>query len=183
MTEQEKDRDTFALSLLEESKRFLEKAKDSSDAGKEAFLHAAVLLAFCSLEAHINSMAFDFAEHMELTPHELGLLREKRVRLENGRFEVTESLEMVRLEDKIRFVCDKFAKNRVDFTSTWWSRLAEATKLRNELTHPKKYVPLEIRAVSLAIEAIIDTLNAIYMGIFGRAFPAAGSRLDSEMTF
>jgi len=183
MTDPAKDRDAFAISLLEESKRFLEKAKASDSAGREAFLHAAILLAFCSLEAHINSMAEDFACFMTLTPHELGLLREREVKLDNGRFEVTESLRMVRLEDKIRFICDRFAQKKVDFTAPWWSRLGDASKLRNELTHPKEYVPLEINAVSSAIESIIATLDAVYTAVYNRRFPAAGLQLDSELTF
>lgn len=183
MTVSAQDNDAFALSLLEESKRFLEKTSSADADGKEAFLHAAILLAFCSLEAHINAIADDFASEMELTPHELGLLRELEVRLENGRFEVTNVLRMVRLEDRIKFICVRFARKKVDFTEPWWSRLAEATKLRNALIHPKGHVLLEVKAVSLAIEAIIDTLNAVYSGVFDRPFPAVGLQLDSRLTF
>jgi hypothetical protein len=45
--------DQFASTLLEEAKRFLEKSREADDAaGKAAFLHATVMLAFCAFEAH-----------------------------------------------------------------------------------------------------------------------------------
>ena len=55
--------DQFAQSLLEESKRFPEKAKDGSNReGTNAHLHAALMLVFSSLETHVNSIADDFID-------------------------------------------------------------------------------------------------------------------------
>jgi hypothetical protein len=88
--------DTFANSLLEEAKRFLEKAGEEDEPARSAYLHASLLLAFCALEAHLNAIAEDFLSRQELTPHELGLMCQKEVRLEKGRFEVQNSLKMVR---------------------------------------------------------------------------------------
>jgi hypothetical protein len=85
--------DTFANSLLEEAKRFLEKAGEEDEPARSAYLHASLLLAFC---AHLNAIAEDFLSRQELTPHELGLMCQKEVRLEKGRFEVQNSLKMVR---------------------------------------------------------------------------------------
>jgi hypothetical protein len=176
-------RDAFAITLLEESKRFLEKAKGADDGGGKAFLHSALLLGFCSLEAHVNSIAEDLASTMDLTPHEVGLLREREVRLESGVFRVSNTLRMVRLEDRIRFLCARFPRNPVDFSAAWWSKLGQASDLRNALTHPKDDVPLEFEAVASAIEAIVDTLDAVYVGVLGRPFPIFGLRLDSLLDF
>jgi hypothetical protein len=96
--------DTFANSLLEEAKRFLEKAGEEDEPAKSAYLHASLLLAFCALEAHVNAITEDFLSREELTPHELGLMREKEVRLVKGMFEVQNSLKMVRLEERIEFL-------------------------------------------------------------------------------
>ena len=54
--------DVFANQLLEEAKRFLEKANDSSSdlAAEAAYLHAALTLSFCALEAHVNSIGEEF---------------------------------------------------------------------------------------------------------------------------
>ena len=185
MSNKTSDTDAFALSLLEESKRFLEKAKSADSEDVPPFLHAALLLAFSSLEAHVNAMAEDFAtEFTDLTQHEVGVLREKEVRLEDGHFVVSNTLRMVRLEDRIRFICNRFGKKKpIDFSEAWWNRLIEAGRLRNELTHPKGYVAVEIKAVAAAIEGIIGTLDAMYLGIYGRSFPAAGLGLDTHLEF
>jgi hypothetical protein len=177
--------DAFALSLLEESKRFLEKAKSADPEDAPPFLHASIFLAFSSLEAHVNAMAEDFAaEFTELTVHEIGLLREKEVRLEDGQFVLSNTLKIVRLEDRIRFICTRFAKKKpVDFSESWWNKLNDAVRVRNDLTHPKGYVALKAEHVADAIEAVIGTLNAMYLGIYGSAFPAAGMRLDTHLTF
>ena len=54
--------DTFSALLFEEAKRFLERAKTSEDeAGRTAFCHAALLLAFSSLEAHMNALSEELA--------------------------------------------------------------------------------------------------------------------------
>jgi len=183
MTNDPVDRDQFARLLLEEAKRFLEKAQDPTSPNPAPFLHASLLLAFCSLEAHVNSIADDFAEEMPLSPHEIGLLREREVRLEKGRFEVTETPKIVRLDERVKFICERFARKQVDFKQPWWSRLIEAIRTRNSLTHPRECVLVTPQDVAKAIEAIVDTLNAMYSGLFNAAFPAAGLRLDSELDF
>jgi hypothetical protein len=73
------DFDLFANRLLEEAKRFLEKAKESADSEAEAAnLHAALILSFCALEAHINSIAEEFAAHADLSVHERAMLLERK---------------------------------------------------------------------------------------------------------
>ena len=64
--------DDFALSLLEEAKWFLEKGgRNAGNSLESPFLHAALLVAFCSLEAHVNSVADDFALRPGVLPHEI----------------------------------------------------------------------------------------------------------------
>lgn len=185
MNDDSKSRDEFALLLLEESKRFLEKARLADSEGQSAFLHAALLLAFSALEAHINSIAEDFASEVAgLSAHEIGVLHEREVRLEEGEFIVSNTLKMVRLEDRIRFICKRFANKRiVDFSGQWWAKFIEASRLRNDLTHPKGVLNIDSEAIASALEGIIGTIDAIYLGIYGRKFPYSGMQLDSTLSF
>lgn len=49
--------------LFEEAKAFLEKFySNREDAAAVAYLHAALLLGYCALEAHVNNVAADFAD-------------------------------------------------------------------------------------------------------------------------
>jgi hypothetical protein len=105
----------FAADLLEEAKRFLEKASDgSSDNGTKAFLHAALMLGFAAFEAHINAIADDFLSRSDLSPHERGVLSEKAVELVHGEFQVKNTLKIQRLEDKVLFLSQRFSKTPID---------------------------------------------------------------------
>jgi len=178
------DFDTFASHLLEEAKRFLEKAMECEDkVSKGAHLHAALMLAFCALEAHVNSMGEEFATGKDLCAHEKGLLLERPVRLEKGEFRLQTGLKISRLEDRIEFLHAKFSGEPLDRTSDWWARLGSAMELRNELTHAKTIPTITEGAVRSAIQAIIATLDTLYLSIYKRAFPPAKTGLQSRLTF
>jgi hypothetical protein len=176
--------DEFAQNLLEESKRFLEKAKDGDDlVAINAHLHAAIMLAFSSLEAHVNSIGDDFVGRPEMTVHDKSILMEREVRLEKGEYKITSTLKMFRLEDRIQFLHLRFSGKTVDDMQTWWSRLVDATKLRNQLTHPKEMVVIKKEAVERAIQAIVDTIDALYQAIYNLPFPAAARGMQSTLSF
>jgi len=177
------DIDAFATSLLEESKRFFEKASAESDqAAKAAYLHSALLLGFCSLEAHVNAISEDFVNRPELSAHEKGVLLEKEARLENGEF-VLGGLRMHRMEDRISFLHRRFSGLPVDKKALWWSELAGAIDLRNKLSHPKEATAITAQSVERALRSIIDSIDALYQSIYKRKFPAANMGMQSKLDF
>lgn len=177
--------DEFATALLEEAKRFLEKAVESEDeAAIAGNLHAALMLAFCSFEAHVNAIADEFSVGTDISLHEKSVLLERDVRLEDGEFKLqTNVVRMVRLEDRIQFLHNRFSGKRLDRTQSWWGSLGKAIKLRNELTHPKSAARIHESDVRIAIEAIVGGLDAIYRAIYRRPFPAATRGIRSKLTF
>jgi hypothetical protein len=56
-------------------------------------------------------------------------------------------------------------------------------KLRNQLTHPKEMLVIKQEAVERAIQAIVDTIDALYQAIYGLPFPAAARGVQSVLTF
>lgn len=178
--------DELAATLLDESKRFLEKAIDSSEDKKasNAYLHASLNLAFCSLEAHINSMAEEHLLRTDLSPQERGVLAEKKVELMHGRFEIQSGLQMYRLEDRLQFLWTKFSADAdFDRNSATWGQLKDGLKLRNGLTHPKEMVTLTIESVQRSLIAIIEVIDIAYTRIYKRSFPAKGKALNSSLFF
>ncbi|EMB13662.1 hypothetical protein RE6C_05608 [Rhodopirellula europaea 6C] len=115
--------------------------------------------------------------------HEEGLLSERKVRLKDGQFVLTDSLEMSRLEDRILFLHRRFSGKPLDRDSSWWCELGASTKLRNQLTHPKSVTVLSDRDVERSLQAIIDTINAMFLAIYKRPLPVAARGLQSKMTF
>jgi hypothetical protein len=178
--------DAFARQLLEEAKRFLERARESKEdvSAKDANLHAALMLTFCALEAHFNAAASDFAGRSDLSPHDRSVLFEQEVRLESGKFVLkADRLKMIRLEDRLLFLYQRVSGRSVDRKESWWSGLIEAIHLRNQLTHPKKVPTITIGAVERAVRATIDTIDAMYQAIYNEKFPAAARDLESRLTF
>lgn len=177
------DFDQFASSLLEESKRFLEKAVGAEEkTSQDAFLHASLLLAFSSLEAHVNAISGEFSERPEFAVHEKGLLLEREVRLQDGVF-VLAGLRMSRLEDRILFLHRHFSGKPLDKAVAWWAQLSNAIEIRNKLTHPKAVQPLTAKNVREALSAIIASIDTLYNVIYKKNLPAAILALNSKLEF
>lgn len=178
--------DLFANQLLEEARRFFEKAGEATDAsGKDANLHAALMLSFCALEAHINAMGEEVASSVDLSVHGKAVLLEKEVKMENGEFRMTQYLRMARLEDRIEFLHVSVAAKEIDRSSaSWRGQLSAAINLRNKLTHARKEVPaISETDVQRAIEAIIATLDALFHALYSSGLPSANRGIRSRLTF
>lgn len=177
------DIDDFATALLEEAKRFYEKAREAAEpVAHNANIHAAMMLAFSSLEAHLNAISEEFAERPEFTLDEKGLLLEREVKLDGGAF-VLGGQRIWSIADRISFLHRKFTGAPIGQDAVWWGQLGEAIKNRNRLTHPKGPHPIEIDDVRDALTAIIGALDALYRAIYKKSFPAAGRGLQSQLNF
>jgi hypothetical protein len=175
--------DTFATQLLEEAKAFLEKGRTTSTtANKEAYLHAALNLAFCALEAHLNAIAEDFLTLSDLSPHDRSILSEKKVELEHGEFRMTKHNQIYRLEDRLLFLCHRFSKKTpLDRKAAYWGQFKDALDLRNGLTHPKKPAIVTEPSVERSLYAILQLLDVIYRRIYGKNYPGRKRGLQSTM--
>jgi hypothetical protein len=177
--------DVLASTLLEESKRFLEKAQEShASIAEHAFLHAALSLGFSSLEAHINSIIDDQLVRTDLTIHERGFLSERKVDLRQGSLCLQESLQMQRIDERIALLWTRCSVNPpFDYQSPSWSHLKEGLKLRNALTHPREAMELTVEKVGRSISAIVDIIDTAYLRIYGKPLPAKNRGLQSSLNF
>lgn len=176
--------DDFSRSLLEEAKRFLEKGREATEpTGVSAYLHAAVMLAFCAFEAHVNAVSDDFLTRSELTILERSILGEKDYKLDKGEFVLADKLKMYRLEERFEFLHKRFSGKDLDKTASWWTRLKGAINHRNELVHPKQPVNTTVEIAQSALESIIDAIDVLFRAVYCRAFPAKGRGLGSTLSF
>jgi len=176
--------DHFAASLLEEAKRFLERAIEAkSNDTCEAFLHAALMIGFCSFEAQVNAIADEMSVGHGLSVHDQAVLQEKDVRLENGKFSLKKGLKVYRLEDRVMFLYARFSTVKLDKTEAWWGAFQCAVILRNQLTHPKAVPAISVDAVRHALAAIIEATDRLYRAVYRKPFPAAVKGLHSTMDF
>ncbi|NGZ96310.1 MAG: hypothetical protein CV089_09310 [Nitrospira sp. WS110] len=176
--------DDFANLLFEEAKAFLGK----HDLHKEenaavAYLHAALLLGFCALEAHINNVAADFADRPEFTLLEQGIMQEKDVALKHGEFELTKTLKMFRLEDRYEFLYRRFKKRPIDKDVKWWGLLKAGLQARNAITHPR--TPSKVTSTEVAgfLSAILEAIDALFRAVYRKPYPCKRRKLDSTLEF
>jgi hypothetical protein len=179
--------DVFAANLFEEAKRFLEKARDAdSDVGKKAFLHAALLMGFSALEAHVNAIADEMVERVgleQLNALEGSILLERDYAFDKGKFRLTEKLKMYNLIERIEFIVVRFSGKRIDARAKWWSKLHQGIDLRNSLVHPKTIQSITPEQVVSALEGILGVLDAMYWALYKKHFPGLGRKLHSKMDF
>lgn len=177
--------DNFARQLLEEAKRFLEIAKvETKSDGKNAYLHAALLLAVSSVEAHINAIADEKLMMQDLEILEKSILAEKEYTFSDGKFELTEKLKMYRLVERIEFIYYRFTNTKINKAELdWWSPLLDAINKRNSIVHAKDKLELSHRDVKKAILSILEFLNFLYNSLYKTNYPAYGRKLDSKMNF
>lgn len=175
--------DEFSRQLLEEAKRFLEKAKGTSDPGQSAYLHAALTLGVCALEAHVNSVCDDFLTRNDLSVLDRSILSERNHELLGGEFKITDRLKMFRLEDRIEFLFRRFSTTPLDKQSSWWGQLQATFSTRNNLSHPKLVFTLTCPSVERALQSLVDALDALYQAVYKRSFPPQPRGLDSTLDF
>ena len=96
-----KEIDKFSRSLLEELKRFLQKAELEDSEEDRSTLHASLVLGFSALEAYINAIADDLLICKDTPLLDRAILSEKEFVLTNGKFVLNEQLKIYRLEDRI----------------------------------------------------------------------------------
>ena len=179
------DFDDFCSVLLEEAKRFLEKAiEDSLEEAKVAYCHSAIFLSFSALEAYVNGIAEELSIRKDIPLNEISLLVEKEVELKNGEFILTDKLRIYRLTDRIEYLFKKFDASLLNITdNAWWSGLNNSICLRNKLVHPKVDLKIEIRQVQALVKSVIDCLTSLSKVVYKKEFPFKNLGLQSKMTF
>ena len=178
------DIDSFARTLLEEAKRFLEKAADAQDpADKSAFLHAALVIGVCALEAQVNALSQELALRDGLSILDQSILLEKDYSLDKGVFNLTAKLKMYRLEDRVVFIFKRFTARAEVNKEVWWGQVKAAIDLRNDIVHPKTVADLSEERVERALSAVLECVNELYQGLFHKPYPGYGRKLASLLTF
>jgi hypothetical protein len=172
--------DAFSIRLLDEAKRFLEKASEAEDPAP--FLHASLMLAFSALESHLNGLAEELALRQDVTVLDRAVLTERGLILKAGQWELSSDTRFYRLEDRVAFVFRRY--NDADVSHfPWWSDLKQALTARNALVHPREAVSLSRSDLERYLTAIIEALNDVYVAAFSRGHPAYGRGLHSTLSF
>jgi len=177
--------DEFCSSLLEEAKRFLEKAiAASAEEAKVAYRHSAILLGISSLEAYVNGIAEELIAWKDIPLNEKSLLVEKEIELKNGVFRLSAKLRRFRLTDRIEYLYRKFKRSALkNNDEPWWPDLKSSISLRNKLVHPKANLEIDEKQVKMLLQSVIDCLTSLSKAVYNKEFPFKNLGLQSKMTY
>lgn len=143
------------------------------EAKAKRFFRASILSCFSALEAYINFIGLAFERGKVFKPFEIALLTDKKFEFNGKQFELTEKTEFKKLDDKMKFIINKFLPSFNFEKEKCWSSFKEFKKLRDELTHPKKEddeLPLKKyeSIVKRGFAANLELINQISKGVFGK---------------
>jgi len=177
--------DTFAVTLFEQAKRFLERAQhgECDDDGKVAFLTAALLFGVSSLEAHVNAVADEMLLRSDLTVLDKSILGERDYKLDSGEFVLTDKLKMYRLLERVEFIVSRFTQSPKPQKESWWPGTVGALDSRNKIVHAKDAVALSEPMIKQSLRSILDCVNALYLGVYGKGLPSHSRGLQSKLSF
>ncbi len=157
---------------LEDAQFFIEKASKEKDILKARRLfRVSILCIMNALESFINYVSQILESGKALPLYERAFLSDKKFGLIDGQFEIQEQWEFHRLEDKLRFLLNRFDKSYNFETNTSWCRFLELKRKRDELTHPREdYDDTEIEQYETitknGINAIIEIMDNLCKGTF-----------------
>ena len=173
--------DAFSILLLDEAKRFLEKANAGSGDERVAYLHAALIVGFSSLESHLNGIADELSARPQESLLSKSILLEKELKVVKGKWELGRE-RFYSIEDRLSFLLAQYA-DKDPSTFPWWSELKSGIKTRNDLVHPRTAVELDPADIERYLGAIVSALNDVYFAVFAKGHPAFNRGLQSKMFF
>ena len=173
--------DFFGQQLFEEAKYYLENAKLESEnvAKAEAFMHASLLLGMSALEAYVNSISEELCKSFNLSIYERSLLSEKQIKINNGSLDLSSSLKMIRLIDRIEFIYCKYSHKAITNEDEWDRSIKQTIDLRNNLVHPKTKIQISYTQVETALNSILNTVNKLFNAVYKQNVPIFNYGLQS----
>jgi hypothetical protein len=165
--------DEFARELFEDAKNSLKLAKSkSSETAKQRHLRHSLLAAFSFLELQIELISQHFKESDFFTLHERGIVSQREVVFDRGRFQMTGTARFSRLTDRIHLLQHKFKGSKLT-ERPWWQKLVGATDRRNAVAHPREPIVLDERQVEQDLLAVLSCANDLFEIVFAKGLPYA----------
>ena len=168
---------------LRDTAHFLEEGRQATrdgdeEAAKRSY-RVTVMMGCAAMETFANYIAstLDSPASGTLEPYELALLRDKRFGQQDGRFAIQDQAAYSRLEDKLRFLINRFSIALDLGTSSEWCQFLEFKRLRDSLVHARtdedetslaEYDAACVRGV----RASFILMNHLSEGIFGKPLRA-----------
>ena len=142
------------------------------DKEKKRYLRASIFYSVSAVEAFINYVGDTLSTRGAFPSYEIAFLTDRRFDAVDGQFRILDVPKYQRLEDKIRFLLNKFVPS-YDFSDTSWRNFVEFKRFRDALVHPRDSddtisASEYERRVRSGIEATLGLIDCLCLGVFGR---------------
>ena len=151
---------------LEDAHYFAIEAKEKAEAREaKRYYRASVFYVASALEAFLNYISSILIQS-DLQQCEIALLTDRKFRLNNGRFEVSDIFQLHGIEDKVKFLIFKYNPS-FDFEHfAAWSQFIEFKDFRNAIIHPThEYDEIELdeyrSKIRMGLSAIIEIIGLL----------------------
>ncbi len=159
---------------LEDAGAFVELAEaQSDDLLAKRYYRASVILTVSAVEAFINYIG-DMFSHGEAHPlHEVAFLTDRKFGPKHGEFTILDQPEYQRLNDKLRFLFQKYAPAFDMAKEPAWSEFQVFKKFRDSIVHPHHEEESATRAdykdqIGRGLGATAKLIDALCRGIIGK---------------
>lgn len=175
--------ESYSNSLLEKAKRFLEKAKATSNTVEsETYLSASLVFSFFFLEAQVNSICDDMLATPALHVSDRAVLEEKELLLSNGEYRLGKQ-RFFPTTERMEFLIKRFSTETIEKQQKWWPDLKEGQRLRNDITHPRSKEIPTIAQTEKSIRAVVGAVDFLYRALYKRSYPYSKLDLHSKFDF
>lgn len=151
--------------LLDAARGYLQAGRAGAAAQfATANLHTSLLVGFSALEAFVDTIVGDLDVSSLMTAHEQRVLRPSTIEKVNGAYRLSEARS---IEERVRYLLENFSSTSFDREAGYWRGFQQAATLRNQRLRPSP-LPISASAAENALSAIVNLLNALFVGIYGR---------------
>jgi len=161
---------------LQDAAAFFDEAITAAKSGdtrkSRRYYRGAIFYTSGSMEAFVNFIADTFQKGGTLPPYEIAFLTDKSLVFSSKKWEVIEKVEFHSVEDKIKFLLNKFSPG-FDFNNHAWASVMELKEIRNSLIHPKHIedetsVDEYYKNLRNGLRGVISTMSSVSEAIFKR---------------
>lgn len=146
--------------------------QEAEEKSRKRYYRAAIFYSVSAVEAFVNYVGETLSQGGKFPPYEIAFLIDKRFDIVEGTFYIVDTPKYNRLEDKLRFLLNKFVGG-YDFSNKGWADFMEFKRFRDTLVHPHdsadSYTAEEYESkLQRGINASLDLINLLCKGIFGK---------------
>jgi hypothetical protein len=137
------------------------------------YYRAAIFYAVSSIEAFLNFVGETLENGGKVPEYEIAFLKDRKFGIAGDSFEMLSQMEFHKIEEKLRFLIKKHAKNYDLGSEPSWADFIAFKKFRDELVHPRKMedeigISEYDEILRVGLGSTIEIMDTLCKGLFDK---------------